>query len=189
MELGEWIGGLIIEYSDNRGLDNRGSTVHGKCQIHWCICHSFKYFCRYIFLQLQTSFPTLHTTWLPLDTAVKVPLPACLSWRTGLPPTFMDQCCMGPPPTKVWPEQIFPVQVSGNSPEYIYLDYTENCSKKPIHHSLSCPPVSPWYDLAIVLCLYLYPEQYLHVLQDIKVLFTPLNCTSTVEITKLLTLP
>ena len=28
MELGEWIGGWIIENSDNRGLDNRGSTVH-----------------------------------------------------------------------------------------------------------------------------------------------------------------
>ena len=27
MELGEWIGGRIIENSDNRGSDNRGSTV------------------------------------------------------------------------------------------------------------------------------------------------------------------
>ena len=27
MELGEWIGGWIIENLDNRGLDNRGSTV------------------------------------------------------------------------------------------------------------------------------------------------------------------
>ena len=27
MELGEWIGGWIIENSDNRGLDNGGSTV------------------------------------------------------------------------------------------------------------------------------------------------------------------
>ena len=27
MELGEWIGGWIIENSDNRGSDNRGSTV------------------------------------------------------------------------------------------------------------------------------------------------------------------
>ena len=26
MELGEWIGGQIIENSDNRGSDNRGST-------------------------------------------------------------------------------------------------------------------------------------------------------------------
>ena len=28
MELGEWIGGWVIEKSDNRGLDNRGSTVY-----------------------------------------------------------------------------------------------------------------------------------------------------------------
>ena len=27
MELGEWNGGRIIEHSDNRGSDNRGSTV------------------------------------------------------------------------------------------------------------------------------------------------------------------
>ena len=27
MELGEWIRGRIIENSDNRGSDNRGSTV------------------------------------------------------------------------------------------------------------------------------------------------------------------
>ena len=27
MELGEWIGGQIIENSDNRGSDNRRSTV------------------------------------------------------------------------------------------------------------------------------------------------------------------
>ena len=27
MELGEWIGGRIIENLDNRGSDNRGSTV------------------------------------------------------------------------------------------------------------------------------------------------------------------
>ena len=27
MELGEWTGGWIIENSDNRGSDNRGSTV------------------------------------------------------------------------------------------------------------------------------------------------------------------
>ena len=27
MELGEWIGGRIIENSDNRGSDNRGSNV------------------------------------------------------------------------------------------------------------------------------------------------------------------
>ena len=27
MELGEWIGGWIIENLDNRGSDNRGSTV------------------------------------------------------------------------------------------------------------------------------------------------------------------
>ena len=27
MELGEWIGGWIIENSDNRGSDNRGFTV------------------------------------------------------------------------------------------------------------------------------------------------------------------
>ena len=27
MELGEWIGGRIIENSDKRGSDNRGSTV------------------------------------------------------------------------------------------------------------------------------------------------------------------
>ena len=27
MELGEWIGGWIIENSDTRGSDNRGSTV------------------------------------------------------------------------------------------------------------------------------------------------------------------
>ena len=27
MELGEWIGGRITENWDNRGLDNRGSTV------------------------------------------------------------------------------------------------------------------------------------------------------------------
>ena len=29
MELGEWIRGWIIENLDNRGSDNRGSTVHG----------------------------------------------------------------------------------------------------------------------------------------------------------------
>ena len=29
MELGEWIGGRIIENSDKRGSDNRGSTVPG----------------------------------------------------------------------------------------------------------------------------------------------------------------
>ena len=28
MELGEWIGGRIIENSDNRGLNNGGSTVY-----------------------------------------------------------------------------------------------------------------------------------------------------------------
>ena len=28
MELGEWIGGRIIENLDNRGSDNRGSTVY-----------------------------------------------------------------------------------------------------------------------------------------------------------------
>ena len=28
MELGEWTGGWIIENSDNRGSDNRGSTVY-----------------------------------------------------------------------------------------------------------------------------------------------------------------
>ena len=28
MELGEWIRGRIIENSDNRGSDNRGSTVY-----------------------------------------------------------------------------------------------------------------------------------------------------------------
>ena len=27
MEVGQWIGGRIIENSDNRGSDNRGSTV------------------------------------------------------------------------------------------------------------------------------------------------------------------
>ena len=30
MELGEWIGGRIIENSYNRGSDNRGSTVFGQ---------------------------------------------------------------------------------------------------------------------------------------------------------------
>ena len=30
MELGEWIGGRIIENLDNRGSDNRGSTVPNK---------------------------------------------------------------------------------------------------------------------------------------------------------------
>ena len=32
MELGEWIGGRIIENSDNRELDDRGSTVS---VFHW----------------------------------------------------------------------------------------------------------------------------------------------------------
>ena len=34
MELGEWIWGRIIEKSDNRGLDNRGSTVIAKNSKH-----------------------------------------------------------------------------------------------------------------------------------------------------------
>ena len=28
MELGEWVCGRIIENSDNRSSDNRGSTIH-----------------------------------------------------------------------------------------------------------------------------------------------------------------
>ena len=34
MELGEWIGGWIIENLDNRGSDNRGSTVFDKTPLN-----------------------------------------------------------------------------------------------------------------------------------------------------------
>ena len=36
MELGEWNGGRIIEHSDNRGSDNRGSTVLSMCDVGSC---------------------------------------------------------------------------------------------------------------------------------------------------------
>ena len=36
MELGEWIGGWIIENSDTRGSDNRGSTVIVLCLYRVC---------------------------------------------------------------------------------------------------------------------------------------------------------
>ena len=47
MELGEWIGGRIIENSDNRGSDNRGSTVlpNTKDAVILCLCVASMHIC------------------------------------------------------------------------------------------------------------------------------------------------